>query len=344
MTKPSSLVKKFNTYHRRVRWSVQRNAISGQVVATCNPTGPIPVGFGRTRVHVDVSGDTVVLDAAKGADGRTDASVGVGIFTTYFNFYAFPATNYPFDFVKAVKRADRSADVRYPWSIARMVVLGLIVLWFLIALLSGGGGSSGASTGDTSGAALVADNPGATETSVPIEETVEAEPSPEDTPEPTATPEETETPAPTPTSALPDEPKDQMTDEIRDLLRTWHEDIVNGDPASAWALLTERKRQQSERKYGFDKWAGGQATLAPYLDPSGLDVSIRDTDNRTGVVTVDVTGMGWSKAGANCSSWSGVTWVRYEDGEWRYDPGYSTTPQRERAWKDRYDELLGGSC
>ena len=68
------------------------------------------------------------------------------------------------------------------------------------------------------------------------------------------------------------------------------------------------------------------------------------TEPNEGVAQVDITGMSWSKPGASCTEWSGITWVKYEDGAWKYDPGYSTTPQREREWKPRYAELLGGQC
>jgi hypothetical protein len=54
--------------------------------------------------------------------------------------------------------------------------------------------------------------------------------------------------------------------------------------------------------------------------------------------------MKWNKPGAPCSEWSGITWVKYEEGAWRYDPGYSTSPEREAEWKSRYAELLGGKC
>ena len=73
----------------------------------------------------------------------------------------------------------------------------------------------------------------------------------------------------------------------------------------------------------------------------GIRVSIQDLDAKTGVARVLVGGMHYSKT--NCE-WRGVTWVRYEDGGWKYDPGYSTTPQREREWKNRFTELLGGAC
>ncbi len=170
------------------------------------------------------------------------------------------------------------------------------------------------------------------------EATVEA------TPDATVEPDPTIEPEPTPESALPADSRGQMRRDIQDMLRTWHENIVAGDPQAAWDMLTSRKQTQNERKYGFREWARGQATLAPHLDPSGTHVSIVDLNDKTGVATVKVTGMSWSKPGARCSEWSGITWVRYEDGAWKYDPGYSTTPQRESAWKNRFGQLLGGSC
>ncbi len=173
---------------------------------------------------------------------------------------------------------------------------------------------------------------------LPADET--PDPEPVDTPEAIDTPE----PEPEPESALPDVSRSQMRAEIKDMLRTWHQNIVDGDAQAAWDMLTGRKQTQNMRKYGFDEWAKGQASLAPYLDPSGLRVSIQDLDADTGVARVKVGGMTWHKSGASCREWSGITWVRYEDGMWRYDPGYSTTPQRERAWKNRVRELLGGSC
>ena len=57
-----------------------------------------------------------------------------------------------------------------------------------------------------------------------------------------------------------------------------------------------------------------------------------------------VTGMRWLKPNARCSQWSGLTWMKYESGDWLYDPGYSTTPERTAEWESRYSELLGGQC
>lgn len=143
---------------------------------------------------------------------------------------------------------------------------------------------------------------------------------------------------------LPNESQAQMQESIQHLLYVWHEDVVNGEYHPAWNLLTERKRQQDLEKEGYATWQTNQSTLRPYLNPSGISVSVVSTEPSTGEATVDVTGMTWDKPGARCSEWSGITWVLYEKGSWFYDPGYSTTPQREAEWKSRYSELLGGSC
>jgi cytoskeletal protein RodZ len=144
--------------------------------------------------------------------------------------------------------------------------------------------------------------------------------------------------------ALPSVPSEQMTSEIQQMLLAWHEDVVHGDYRAAWELLSRRKQVQDENEYGYATWVKNQSTLDPYLNPAGLQVSIEKTEPDEGVAQVDVTGMSWDKPGASCTEWSGITWVKYEDGAWKYDPGYSTTPQREHEWKPRYSELLGGRC
>jgi hypothetical protein len=143
---------------------------------------------------------------------------------------------------------------------------------------------------------------------------------------------------------LPDVDESTMEDDITDMLADWHEAVVDGDFFTAWDLLTERKRRQKERDEGYSAWRTAQASLGNYLVPYGLSASIIATDKSTGVVTVKVRGMGWTNPSSSCTKWDGITWVRYEDDGWHYDPGYSTTPQRERKWKSRYDELLGAGC
>lgn len=143
---------------------------------------------------------------------------------------------------------------------------------------------------------------------------------------------------------LPSVTSQQMQSEIQQMLLAWHEDVVHGDYRAAWALLSRRKQAQDEHEYGYSTWVKNQSTLRPYLNPTNLQVVVEDTEPASGVAQVNVTGMGWDKPGAPCTEWSGITWVKYEDGGWKYDPGYSTTPQREREWKHRFSELLGGQC
>jgi hypothetical protein len=152
------------------------------------------------------------------------------------------------------------------------------------------------------------------------------------------------TAAPHGEGALPGVSPQETQAEIQHALLEWHEDVVNGNYHAAWELLSQRKQVQDNREYGYSTWVKNQATLRPYLNPSGLQVSVEHAEPSSGVAQVYVSGMSWDKPGASCTEWSGVTWVKYEDGAWRYDPGYSTTPQREREWKPRYSELLGGRC
>lgn len=146
------------------------------------------------------------------------------------------------------------------------------------------------------------------------------------------------------TGALPDQSRSEMKSELTARLREFHENVVSGDLRGAWMMMSKRKQRQSRNETGYDGWKTNQESLQPYLDPSGLRITVIGLDRESGVATVSAKGMTWSQPGANCTEWSGVTWLKYEGGEWRYDPGYSTTRERERKWKSRFDELLGGQC
>lgn len=143
---------------------------------------------------------------------------------------------------------------------------------------------------------------------------------------------------------LPDVSTSEMEEDITAMMAEFHEAVVDRRFTDAWVHLSRRAQERAERDHGFSGWREGRATQTPYLEPWGIEVSIEAIDRSRPVVQVLVTGMDWTKPDAPCSEWSGLTWVRYEDGVWRYDPGYSATPQRERRWKPRYDELLGASC
>ena len=162
--------------------------------------------------------------------------------------------------------------------------------------------------------------------------------------------EDDELAAPPPAEEEPPQPSEDESDvetarqEIEALLYDFHNAVVTGNYSAAWDLLSARKQQQTLREHGYDKWAGAQASFAKYLDHSGIHVEILDYDDTEQVATVMVSGMPYSAPRARCDEWSGITWVRNEDGYWQYDPGYSTTPERKAAWKSRYEELLGGAC
>jgi hypothetical protein len=137
MTSNANLLRKFNDYFRRARWEVQRNAISGELIAKCNPTGQVSVGFGKNKFYVDVSNDTMCCQINQpNPKSPTDVAIGPGTYTTLFGLYAYPAPVYSFDIVKAIKRADRDATVKYPWSPARMIMLAATIILLIIAASS----------------------------------------------------------------------------------------------------------------------------------------------------------------------------------------------------------------
>jgi Double-GTPase 2 len=131
--------------------------------------------------------------------------------------------------------------------------------------------------------------------------------------------------------------------EIRSTLLAYHVAVVNSQFRRAWRLLSRRKQDQALSEEGYGAWQRAQASLTPYLEPGGMRVKV-DSLEHSGVARVYVSGMGWYAPGTACSEWAGLTWAKYEHGAWYYDPGYSTTPARERKWKPRYAELLGTTC
>jgi hypothetical protein len=143
---------------------------------------------------------------------------------------------------------------------------------------------------------------------------------------------------------LPAESQSQMASDIQPMLLQFHNDIVNDSWSDAWSLLSARKQKQYLTEYGYQTWISDQQSLGQYLDPSGLQVSVQAANPATGVAQVMVTGMTYTPSGGSPCAWDGITWVKYENGSWHYDPGYSTTPQREAVWKPRFSELLGGQC
>ena len=168
MTKKANVLMRMNSYFRNVRWDVRRNAISEQIVATCKPTGIVTAGFGRSKIHVDVTGDTVVLQTSRTGEGPTQASVGPGVFTTWLGIYMYPATVYAYDVVKAIKRADRDAVVTYPWSISRIAGLAIILVAVVAGMLGAGSSGNGSSSAGSSDTAIGVGSPPPSPTPPPV--------------------------------------------------------------------------------------------------------------------------------------------------------------------------------
>lgn len=145
-------------------------------------------------------------------------------------------------------------------------------------------------------------------------------------------------------SLLPSVSDTEMTSQIREMFATYYRNIVDGDLDTAFALLSARKQNTALRRSGLDGWKRAQAGFVSYLDSSGLQVQMDYADPATGVVRVRLSGMAYTNPASSCTTWSGITWVKYEKDAFHYDPGYSTTPQRTRDWKDRESELLGIGC
>lgn len=236
-----------------------------------------------------------------------------------------------------------------PWIVAGAIVLALALAGGAFAVvISGTGGSSGTRTiisvqgnasgtsGAGSGATVADGGADGADGSAPVGAT---------TPDTSTSGSDPDAGA---ARAFP--PADESARaEIEQLLTEHHQDIVDGDYRGAWDLMTKRKQVQKLHEEGFARWAQDQGRiLAPYLIPSGLHVEFADYDRSTGVARVLVTGMGWTKRPDTCGGrYEGLTWVKYENGAWRYDPGYSTTTDRERHWSTRpqpYYQLLGTQC
>jgi hypothetical protein len=146
-------------------------------------------------------------------------------------------------------------------------------------------------------------------------------------------------------SALPSVSRAEMTRQIRAMLVDYHQALVDRRLDDAFTLISDRKQQEArEEQGGLAEWRKVRAAFGRHIDPSGLRVRIEDADAKTGDVQVAISGMPYDSPSSDCKTWSGLTWVRYEHGAFRYDPGYGTTPERRSEWEPRRTELLGWGC
>ncbi|MEA2466909.1 MAG: hypothetical protein QOJ57_1035 [Thermoleophilaceae bacterium] len=162
----------------------------------------------------------------------------------------------------------------------------------------------------------------------------------------------TQTTQPTPGSGpdrsgqgrLPDESRAQMTTEITDLLRRFYQVQIDRNYGKLRTLTTKRYQREKIDSVGFTKWVENQQTGAMWFkDAQNIDVSIKATDPADGTVTVSATGMGYTQQTSDCTLWEGITWVRWEHGQWLYDPSVTATAARKAKWAGS-DAVIGSGC
>lgn len=145
----------------------------------------------------------------------------------------------------------------------------------------------------------------------------------------------------------------EIVEGATEVLNKHHELLkrANGDPSSPYAeeaykLLSDRKREYEEAdsstQTGFEYWITkresenlriGQVICLPGT------VQLRDWDPQEGVAFVY----------ADFGTYTGETWVKYEDGKWTYDAGYGHVPERRAQWEYASNKTdlfspRGGSC
>lgn len=154
---------------------------------------------------------------------------------------------------------------------------------------------------------------------------------------------------------LPDVSTDEMAADIATTIADYHRAIGNGDTETAWGLLSAR-RHRLETSGGYldgrvrtrESWAENERETGRKVSATTARAKIVELDRRNGVATVVVTGMrAVGSAAARCGGrWEGLTWAKYEDGSWKYEPGANTTPNRKAQYPNagQRRDLLGNAC
>ncbi|HEX4437205.1 MAG TPA: hypothetical protein VH061_10465 [Solirubrobacteraceae bacterium] len=289
MTGNANLLRKANDYFRKARWEVQRNAISGELIAKCNPTGQVSVGFGKNKFYVDVSNDTMCCQINQpNPKGPTDVAIAPGTYTTLFYLYAYPAPVYSFDIVKAIKHADRDATVKYPWSPARMIMLAATIILLIIAASSSS--NSNNNTNFT---------PTPTQTQEQTDPTAE-------------TPTTTET---TPTTGQAAETEPVSLSPPARTIKEHLEKLGNGDDAGAFALMSERYRSTNPN------WTANRETADPEVHIVGVGKARFNRGSaRVYVKFYARDRVATPGSDTRCRLFQGTVLLVAHDGIWRYEP------------------------
>jgi hypothetical protein len=292
MTGKANLLRQVNNYFRRATWSVRRNAISGELVASCEPDGLVAVGFGSRKWYLDVSRDTMVCHTTTTGTGTgtVESAISPGTYTTLFGLYMYPAPVYAFDIVKAIKQADRTSTVKYPWSPARMIALAITLILLLLATTSHSNNNTTAATA--------------------IQQT------------PTTTPTSQETTPTQPTTTQNEQGGQQGASAPKPLpgssrtIKEHLERLATGDYAGAFALMSQSYRSKNpgwtaNREQG-DPEIGIVGVGQPHYAGKDAHVYVkfyaRDRNPAKGSDT-------------QCRLFEGTVFMIDNGGTWRYEPG-----------------------
>jgi hypothetical protein len=300
MTHKANLFRLFNDYFRRARWDVHRNAISGELVASCRPTGLVSVGFGKNKLMVDVSEDQMACMFERSPSGLNEIRVGPKQYTTWFGLYFYPATVYGFDVVKAIKRADRDATVKYPWSPARIVMLVALLGLFLVAETGGSRSNSGSSQA----VAVFAPNTESEGSADPgggaSEHTAESSEAPG---------------TPSPSTPRPSPPVRTVESHLKRL--------GSGDYEGAFALMSEAYRSANPR------WILNREVADPEIHISDLGRAQFSRGSARVFVEFYARDRHPTKGSdTKCRLFSGFVGLIEHGGSWRYEPAHNSLSSR----------------
>jgi hypothetical protein len=142
------------------------------------------------------------------------------------------------------------------------------------------------------------------------------------------------------------------------VISEFYDAVAASDWDRAWALQSRHYRRAKLRDLASEGDSSGSIDSAPqtwpigyenvrrYLDASDATATVVDLDREAGVATIEVSGTRWDAAGGS-GCYVGQTWLLYEDGNWRYDPGTIGWPERKRQHPDAGSAdsgLLGDAC
>ncbi|MEV4422459.1 hypothetical protein AB0L40_21155 [Patulibacter sp. NPDC049589] len=163
------------------------------------------------------------------------------------------------------------------------------------------------------------------------------------------------TPTATSGGAVPDDDESTMADDIATTISEYYGALNNGDTNTAWDLLSGRRHRletSGRVLYGRQRtrasWAAAEGRTGLAVSPGTVTATMVELDRANGVATVRIKGLDFSGPNAgHCNGrYTGITWAKYENGAWKYEPGANTTAKREARWPNASTDprLLGNKC